>query len=59
MSNVVQLPIPKPRERALTCGCGSQTFILVCEQSTEKPEFIYCTECRMRIATANWTWTPE
>jgi hypothetical protein len=40
---------------ALTCSCGGQTFILVLTHE-RKPDFVYCTECQLRLKGVDWTW---
>jgi len=55
MSNVLQFPARKPDIKAATCGCGGQTFILVCDEH-EVPEFVYCESCEHRQSAVIWQW---
>jgi len=57
LTNVVQFPVPKPDIKAATCGCGGQTFILVCDEH-EVPEFVYCQNCQQRQTKITWQWSP-
>lgn len=52
------LPFPKPAIRVATCGCGGQTFILVCDDQ-EAPDFLYCTLCQHRQSRLRWGWDIE
>jgi len=55
--NVVELPRRAAEVRAVTCGCGGQTFILVTDAKDE-PDFVYCVECRHKISRVMWSWVP-
>lgn len=57
MGTVIHLPKPKAEERAATCGCGGQTFILVVGPH-DQPDFVYCTECQLRQTLIAWAWVP-
>lgn len=57
-AKVLQFPKPKPDIKAATCGCGGQTFILVCDDK-ESPDFVYCTSCQHRQSRVTWGWSPD
>lgn len=55
MGNIVKFPKPPHQEKAATCGCGGQTFILICDDN-EQPEFAYCVECQHIASKIKWGW---
>jgi hypothetical protein len=57
MSKVLQFPAPELPLKAATCGCGGQTFTLVCNGNTEEPDFVYCESCQRRMSKVMWVWT--
>ena len=55
MSNVIRLPLRTTKERAATCGCGGQTFLLVAG-ADDQPDIVVCGSCASRVATLAWQW---
>jgi hypothetical protein len=55
MGEVVQMPKKPPDVRAVTCGCGGQTFILVTGEA-DTPDFVYCADCQYKLGTIQWSW---
>lgn len=65
MGEVLHLPLGRayrarrePEPRAATCGCGGQTFILVCD-AQDQPDCVVCTECQHRMSLIRWSWTDD